>query len=232
MDVLKFGELEARVVGTHGPVVVLLHGFGAPGTDLVSLARVLGPNRRYVFPEAPLTLPPMFGPGRAWWMLDLEKLQLAMLTGVPRDLSVEHPEGLVRAREQMLGLLEAVEAHFGVLRSDIVLGGFSQGAMLSCDVALHTDEALRGLVLLSGSFVAGDWWRPRMNRLTGQNVFQSHGTQDTVLAISGAEALRDGLEGGGAQVQWHSFRGGHEIPMDVIEALRGYLPPGEPQSGQ
>ena len=106
-------------------------------------------------------------------------------------------------------------------------------AKLSGDqTALHTDEALRGLVLLSGSFVAGDWWRPRMNRLTGQNVFQSHGTQDTVLAISGAEALRDGLEGGGAQVQWHSFRGGHEIPMDVIEALRGYLPPGEPQSGQ
>jgi len=51
-----------------------MHGFGAPGTDLVGLWRVLDvpSDVRFAFPEAPHEIPGMFG-ARAWWMLDLAR---------------------------------------------------------------------------------------------------------------------------------------------------------------
>lgn len=201
---------------------MLLHGFGAGGSDLVALSQVLGPGRRYIFPEAPLTLPPMYGDGRAWWMLDLEKMQRAMMMGTPRDLSEEYPEGLSKARAQLDGHLKAIESEFGVERSDIVLGGFSQGAMLSCDLAIHSKVKPKSVVLLSGALLARDEWIPAMASGT-LNVFQSHGTHDTVLAQSGGIALKEALEAAGSSVEWHSFRGGHEIPMPVLSALQDFL---------
>ena len=81
MRELKLGTLTAHVTGGTdregggtGPVVVLLHGYGAPGTDLVPLWRELAVPRevRFVFPEAPLALG---NGGRAWWQLDMARLQ-------------------------------------------------------------------------------------------------------------------------------------------------------------
>lgn len=222
LAVRELGDLSARVVGTEGPVVVLLHGFGASGTDLVGLSRVLGEGRRYVFPEAPLALPAMYGDGRAWWMLDMEKMQRAMLMGKPRDLSEEYPEGLAKARAQLDGHLAAIGEEFEVERGDIVLGGFSQGAMLSCDVALHSEVKPKSLILLSGALLARNEWVPAMSGAK-LKVFQSHGTVDTVLAQSGGIALKEALEDAGSTIEWHSFQGGHEIPMPVLGALRAFL---------
>src|SRR5437868_14079800 len=53
-----------------GTAVVVLHGWGAPGDDLVGLARMLAsahPRVRFFVPAAPL---PEVGGGRAWWHLD------------------------------------------------------------------------------------------------------------------------------------------------------------------
>ena len=54
--------------GGEGPVVMLLHGFGAPGDDLVPLADVIEAPRgtRWLFPEGPLPLNMGFGDSRAW----------------------------------------------------------------------------------------------------------------------------------------------------------------------
>src|SRR5262245_12603157 len=75
----KFGGLKVRITGGsdregggRGPLVVLLHGFGAPGDDLVGLWRVLDVPRdiRFAFPEAPHGVPGGLVQGRAWWHLD------------------------------------------------------------------------------------------------------------------------------------------------------------------
>ena len=69
--------------GGDGPAVVLCHGFGAPGDDLVPLAEVLSapPRTRFFFPEAPLALPAPYGDARAWWMLDLLRLEASFAAG-------------------------------------------------------------------------------------------------------------------------------------------------------
>ncbi|MEO0323794.1 MAG: esterase [Myxococcota bacterium] len=229
---LELGALRARLTGGtdgrgggDGPLVVLLHGFGAPGDDLVPLWRVLPapPGTRYLFPEAPLGLPPAFGPGRAWWMIDVARLQEAMMRGTPRDLSQEHPEALPAVRAALIELLDAAAAQLGVPPERTVLGGFSQGAMLSMDVALHDARPLAGLALLSGTYLARDWWSPRLASRAGLPVFQSHGKDDMVLEYAGGAALHEALREAGLEAELVSFRGGHAIPPPALEGLGAFL---------
>lgn len=229
----SLGGLQARISGGtdgcgggEGPVVVLLHGFGAPGEDLVPLGPALGLPRdvRLVFPAAPLSLDAhgMYG-GRAWWLIDMERMQRAIMSGQTRDLTRDVPPGLGAAREQVLALLDDVERRLGAPPERTVLGGFSQGAMLSCDVALRAERALGGLVLLSGTFLCEEEWRPRMAAHRGLRVFQSHGVLDPLLPFDLAERLRDALVEAGLELDWVAFRGGHEIPPAALMRLQGFL---------
>jgi phospholipase/carboxylesterase len=206
--------------GGDGPLVVLMHGFGAPGTDLVPLAREMAgpPGTRFVLPEAPLVLPPELGAGRAWWLIDIMRMQLALMTGRVRDLTREVPEGMQSAREHVLALLEALDAELSLDRSKLVLGGFSQGAMLACDVALRTSEPLAGLLLMSGTFLAADEWTPLMPSRAGLPVLMSHGRQDPLLPFELAEQLRDALREAGLPVTWVPFEGGHGIAPSALDA--------------
>ena len=228
MKLEQLGGLKVRLTGGTdgnggGPVVVLLHGWGAPGDDLVPLGQEIDAPRgtRYVFPEAPLSLQMGFGDSRAWWMLDLEQRQREIAAGRARDLSRKVPEGLAEARSKVIALLDELERRLGA--KQIVLGGFSQGAMLACDVALHTGKPLAGLVMLSGTLLAADEWTPLMPKRKGLRVFQSHGSMDQLLPSFMAESLRDLLTQAGLSVEWVGFRGGHEIPGVVLEKLGGFL---------
>jgi len=226
------GGLRTRVTGGtdgkgggHGPLVLLLHGFGAPGDDLVSLADVVDvpAGTRFVFPEGPLSL--SFGPtdARAWWLIDMARMQADRMAGRVRDLSQDIPKGLAPARETMLAFIKEVERQFGADPRTTLLGGFSQGAMLSCDVMLRTALPYAGLIQLSGTLIATQEWIPLLQKRKGLPVFQSHGMQDEILPYEGAERLRNTLSHGGLAVEWHSFRGGHEIPRTVLRQLGPFI---------
>jgi phospholipase/carboxylesterase len=219
----KLAGLSVERLGSgDGPCVILLHGFGAPGDDLVPLAEVLdSPGTTWVFPAAPLQ-PPQLAGGRAWWMLDLERLERSIASGQPRDLSDETPVGMSEARAQVSALVQSLIDE-GIAPERVVLGGFSQGAMLACDVALHLPRPPAALVLLSGAPIALDSWTPRLSQLDGVPVFQSHGRADALLSFSAAETLADRLRGAGADLQWLAFAGGHEIPPPVMTGLAAFL---------
>lgn len=225
----RFGPLDATLVRpseapeTGGLICVILHGFGAPGTDLVPLGRELRgpPGTTFVFPAAPLDLGPAFAGGRAWWEIDMVALQVAMATGRHRELAGSVPDGLASAREKLGRAVDAVVETFAPAK--LVLGGFSQGAMLATDYALRTDRALAGLLLFSGTVIAEAEWRPLMSRRAGLEVAQSHGRQDPVLPFAGAERLRELLAGGGAEVRFTPFDGGHEIPRPALAEASALL---------
>jgi phospholipase/carboxylesterase len=230
MKRIELGGLSCRLVGGtdregggEGALVVLLHGFGAPGDDLVPLWRQLdaAPGTRFLFPEAPMGLPPPYGGGRAWWLIDIEHIERAMMRGELRDLSRDVPDGLADARANVSAMLH--EAEENLAPSSIVLGGFSQGAMLSCDVALHDTVKLAGLVLFSGTLLAENEWIPRMASRKGLKVLQSHGRGDPLLPYVAAERLRDLLVENGLDVKWLPFNGGHGIPPAALDALSAML---------
>jgi phospholipase/carboxylesterase len=198
-----------------GPAVVLLHGFGASAEDLVPLSQLV-PGARFVFPAAPLAIDPSWG-GRAWWMIDVMAMQLAIIEGRSGELLTKAPAGLVEAR----GRIEALLAELDAPR--VVLGGFSQGAILALDVALRSARPLAGVVMMSGTIATEDEWRDLMAARRGLSVFQSHGTDDPVLPFAIAERLHGHLTAAGVVVDWAPFAGGHEVPPRVVERLQRYL---------
>jgi phospholipase/carboxylesterase len=212
-------SLRSHRVGTgSGRVVVLLHGFGAPGDDLVGLARNLDvpAGTRFVLPEAPIVLP---RGGRAWWHIDESEIMRARLSGKPRDLSAHVPDGLEAARQAVLQFLEATARELGVAEGDMVLGGFSQGAMLALDVSLHMREPPAAVAVLSGAPLTMDAWAPRLRRLRGVPVLVSHGRADELLSFDAAERLAQQLRSAGAEMRWIPFPGGHGISPAVRAEL-------------
>ncbi|WP_342347015.1 hypothetical protein [uncultured Nitrospira sp.] len=224
LDVCITGGVDRQGSG-DGPLVVLLHGFGAPGDDLVALWRYLNvPDEvRFLFPAAPLDLGMGFGNARAWWMLDMERLTQARAQGQWDALSQEIPRGLAPARTQMQEVLSLAAEILSVPSPSLILGGFSQGAMLATDLALHTDLPLAGLALLSGTLIAKQEWLTRLPNRQGLPVFQSHGTDDPILSFSMAEQLREHIQTAGLPVSWVEFRGGHEIPIQALKGLEAFL---------
>ena len=229
----RWADLQVRIAGGSdregggtGPVVVLMHGYGAPGDDLVALQRVLPVPRdvRFVFPEAPLAPPELRGfGGRAWWPIDVVGLQLAASQGRIRERMKTVPEGLAEARAQVIAMLDVLQSKLGVTSDCIVFGGFSQGSMLALDVALHDSRPFAGLALLSTTPLCVSEWQPLMAARKGLPVLQTHGTQDVVLPHALALEESDMLKAEGLDVTWISFPGGHELPHVVLDALARFI---------
>lgn len=230
----ELGGLTVRLVeakeATPDLHLVLCHGYGAGGDDLVGLgAELLLGNPelsrrvRCVFPEAPLSLDAQGAPGgRAWWHLDMLKL----MSRRPEDLEQrlrEEPEGLPHARALLNGMLGQLAAGTGIPAEKTVLGGFSQGAMLATDVALRAEVAPAGLAVLSGAPLNVDLWKERARQRRELPLFQSHGRQDAILPFAWGEALRGLLEEAGMNVTWVPFNGPHGIPGEVAAALTTWL---------
>jgi phospholipase/carboxylesterase len=229
---LNLGGLDACLTGGTdghgggaGPLVVLLHGFGAPGEDLVPVgSAVRAPaGTRFLFPAAPLRLVEAFFEGRAWWMIDFARRE-QLLSG--RDLETladETPEGLTEAREAVVAMLDAAASALGAPPERTVLGGFSQGAMLALDTALRDPRPLAGLVLLSPTLVAALAWVDLAPGRAGLPVYLSHGRQDPLLPFFMTERLRALLEQAGLAVTWAPFDGGHEVPAVAVGGVSGFL---------
>ncbi len=231
----RLGELDCQVVeamaeGTSPELaVVLCHGFGAPATDLVPLAQELvelkpelGAKVRFVFPAAPLSLSAMGMPyARAWFHLPQE-----VLMGRERNwdqYALSTPEGLAQARRALMSLLSALSAATKLPYGRIVLGGFSQGGMVSTDVALRLEEAPAGLCILSGTLICQDDWKQRAEKRQGLPVLQSHGRYDDILAFPQAERLHKLLTEAGLSVEFIPFHGPHTIAPETLERMAEFL---------
>jgi len=230
----RFGELDCTVLAPSPSVrpprfcVILCHGFGAPGTDLVALGPDLAamcPEQAgdvlFVFPQGPLDLGRMGMPGaRAWWMIDIERFQR----------TVENPEKMARFRHEVpagmpescqlvRGMVADVQRQTGIPAGRTLLGGFSQGSMIATDVALRLSERPAGLCIFSGTLLAQEEWHALAKKRGPLPVFQSHCYFDSILPFSGAEVLRDLLTGAGLDVEFLPFDGPHTIPYEALELL-------------
>lgn len=204
----------------------LFHGYGADAYDLQSLAEVIKCDKEihFQFAQGPLEVP--IGPGwtgRAWWPIDIMALQQAQMSGTPRDLSQNVPPELENLRKKILESIENFLKIENASWDQVVLGGFSQGSMLATDLFLSAPSAPKALVILSGALICKEQWKEKAKTRTGSPFFMSHGQADPVLSISGASQLESLLNNAGMKGGLFSFRGAHEIPMNVITKLNEFL---------
>jgi phospholipase/carboxylesterase len=215
--------LTTIVAGGDGPpVLVLLHGYGSSAEHWMPFTRTIAlpAPGRFVFPQAPEVTVPPDGPvdGRAWWRLDLGA-HIPPGKRVP-DLSAVRPPDLEPVAGRVHDLLWDLRRSPG---GPIMLGGFSQGAMVAGEIAFRSAEPLAALVLLSGTTVDEASWEPGFAPRRGLPVFVAHGRTDPVLPFEVADRLRRKLEHAGLHVVWHPFAGAHEIPAEVVVALNHFL---------
>jgi len=227
-----WGSLESILIAPRAVapavLVVLCHGFGAPGTDLVTLAEELVPllpegdlKPAFLFPSAPLSLEESHGMpnARAWWLINMAKL--AELSAVDNldALRDEIPPGIDEARQALEDCVEACLSDKQWFASKLVLGGFSQGAMLSVDTAMRSKRLSPvALIAWSGALICESSWQQAFQaRPRSFGVFQSHGRQDMILPISTGRALSGFLKGLSLPVNYVEFTGPHTISMESLE---------------
>jgi phospholipase/carboxylesterase len=209
------GPLEAIVHGGSGPpTLVLLHGYGSRAEDWLQFESqfALPAQTQLVYLQAPLRGP--IAGRRGWWWLNL--------TGhTPpgakfADYSKVHPPGIQTASRMVRDSLKS-------LKRPIVLGGFSQGAMTSAEIAFHSDQELAGLILLGGTTVDEEGWAEHFAGRRHLPIFIAHGRHDSVLPFDRMERFQQRLRAFGLDVTWHPFDGGHEIPLAVIGELNRFV---------
>jgi len=201
---LTLRALERPAAGEPEGALVLLHGRGADEYDLHPLLDALDPGRRLhgYTPRGPLALPP----GGAHWY------------AVPR-VGYPDPVTFREGYAQLTAWLDALP--FPPER--IVLGGFSQGAVMSYAAGLGEGRPRpAALVALSGFIPTVEGWKPDLEPPFPPLAI-AHGTDDPVIAVDFGRRARETLETAGAEVLYYESPIGHSIDPQVIPLLRGML---------
>lgn len=189
--------------------LVLLHGRGTNEHDLLPLLEVLDPQRRLlgVTPRAPLTLPPG---GQHWYVS----------VGIPRP----DPASFHAAMDVVPGWLDALLAEHGLDHERLVLGGFSQGAVMSYAIGLGAGRPRpRGLLCLSGFMPEVPDFELDLGGLEGYPVALGHGTYDPVIGVEWGHQARDRLTEAGADVTWRESPMPHSVDPDYLSELAGWI---------
>jgi phospholipase/carboxylesterase len=214
--VRQAGPLQAIEVFNNpdGKWVILFHGYGADASDLASFAEAvtLAKPCNWLFPNAHLSVPIAPGySGRAWWNI--------RMTELPGDWTELRPPEMDKAVEKVMKMMASMKFEW----KDVILGGFSQGAMLATEVFLKAPETPAGLICMSGTLLSKSTWKELIASRKGSQVLMSHGELDPVLPYNGSMLLQKFFQENGISTQFVSFRGGHEIPMQVLQKMKSYI---------
>lgn len=193
---------------------MLLHGYGSRAEQWLQFeGHIKVPHDgRLALLQGPLRGP--VSGSRGWWWLNIEG-HIPPGQRLP-DFSIANPGGIKVASRLVREYLENIDG-------PIVLGGFSQGAMLSGEIAFQTDQKLAGLVMLGGTTVNEAAWVERFPGRRDLPIFIAHGRHDGVLPFAIAERFANKLKAAGLNVTWFPFEGGHDIPAEVIDGLNAFL---------
>jgi len=200
------GPILPPLQGAATHLVVLVHGYGADGQDLIGLAphwQALLPTVAFAAPNAPSRVPG--GPGYQWFPIS-------------RIDPHEMAKGVAVAGPVLDAYLDAALAHHGVPPENLALVGFSQGTMLSLHVGLRRKVRPAAIVGFSG-LMAGP---PPDGEFPP--ILLTHGDHDQVIPPQALFLAAGQLGLAGVNVQWHLANGvGHGIDPESLDLAGGFL---------
>jgi phospholipase/carboxylesterase len=220
-DILETAMTRRRLDGPRimpasgGPakqLVVLVHGYGANGQDLISLGqhwRHILPDAAFVSPDAPEGCPGNPFGGRQWFALTM------------RDQE-ERWRGLQQAGPDLDAFLDAELERHGLTEDKLALVGFSQGTMMALHVGVRRATAMAGIVGFSGVLVAPE--RLAADVRSKPPILLVHGEVDDVIPVQAIHQARVALAGEGCAVEWHVRPGlPHGIDQEGLEIAGRFL---------
>ena len=204
------------------PMIILLHGFGAHMGDLASLAPAIDANGYvYIFPNAPI--PFEIGPGATGFGWTYPRR-------IPQEL--RRADDVDSVVDMLATLIDEVTEHYATKPGEIILGGFSQGGMMTYRYGLPNPDKFKGLAALSAVAPEEDTMRGKLPADRSQPIFVAHGTADTVIEVKMARDTREFLQAEGYAPVYHEYPMAHEISQQTLTNLTDWikktLPPASP----
>jgi phospholipase/carboxylesterase len=190
--------------------LILLHGRGVNENDLFPILDELDPERRLLgaTPRGPLSLPP----GGAHWY-------------AVKRIGYPDPATFHQVYPVLSDWVDALLAANGVPHERALIGGFSQGAVMSYALGLGAGRpAPAGLLAFSGFMPTVEGFELDLSDREGLPVAIGHGTHDPVIGVEFGRDARDRLEAAGAEVTYRESPMPHAIDPDYLAELRGWVP--------
>ena len=206
-------------------LVVLLHGYGADGNDLIELAphwRRRLPRAAFVAPHAPERIPGM-PYGFQWFSLaGYDPGQMRRDPRQAAEIYRRMETGAIAAAGLLDSFLDAELARHGLAPGRLALVGFSQGTMMALHVGLRRPVGPAAIVGFSGALVGGD--RLKSEMACCPPVLLIHGDADEVVPVTALFGAAEGLAQAGVTVRWHIAPGlGHGIEPEGLEIAGQFL---------
>lgn len=201
---------ERTADGDPDGLLILHHGRGSDELDMLGLGEALDPLRRLhlVAPRAPLALPGQ--PGWHWYI-------------VPR-VGYPDPASFAASVEELAALHDELWQRTAIAPRRTVIGGFSQGSVMSYALALHPERQAPGALLaLSGFIPTVPGWQAELADRPQLRAFIAHGRADPVISVELGRAAQAALSAGGLEVDYRESAGGHEIDRGTLEAASAWL---------
>ena len=189
--------------------LVLLHGRGADEHDLFPLFDALDPEGRLVgvAPRGPLSLPP----GGAHWY-------------AVHEIGYPDPATFLTTLAELSAWLDALPGTTGVPIDRTVIGGFSQGCVMTYALALGAGRpAPAGIVALSGFMPTVAGFELDLSGREGFPAAIGHGTHDPIIAVEWGRDARERLTAAGADVVYRESPIDHTIDPRFVVELRAWL---------
>ena len=191
-------------------LVILIHGYGSNGDDLISLAAMIQPalpDAAFVAPNAPSMIPRMAA-AHQWW--PIETFSMA-----------ESAAGAAAAAPGLDAFITAELEATGLKSDRLLLVGFSQGTMMALHVGLRREQSVAGIVGISGMLVAPD--RLEADIRSRPPVLLIHGTEDDVVPFRSMDLAATALAAAGVTVETHVSPGlGHSVGQDGLAAATAF----------
>ena len=195
--------LRREPAGEAEGLLVLFHGRGADEHDLFPLLDLLDPQRRLLglTPRGPLSLPPG---GAHWYVLG--------------EVGYPDPATFHATYEQATHWLDSL----GFPADRTVIGGFSQGAVMSYSLGLGRGRPTpAALIALSGFVPQVEGWEPDLS--SPPPVAIGHGTYDPVIGVGFARQAKELLEAAGGDVTYRESPLPHAIDPRFVQQLPAWI---------
>ncbi len=207
---LEFLIRKPKVSVENPPLLLLLHGVGSNEEDLFSLTNYLPDSLLVVSVRGPLTLAP---DSYAWY-------EVLFTTGQPK-INLEQEK---ESRELLLNFLEYLKENYKFDESNVWIGGFSQGAIMSYSIGLLYPDKVKGIIALSGRFLEENKVNVKISeKILNKKIFISHGRNDRVLSVEYARSMKAYLDSIGVHPHYREYEEGHRINREMLKDLIEWL---------
>ena len=182
--------------------VILCHGYGGDGKDISILAgywRTYLPDTIFICPDAP------------------EKCEASPSGFQWFDLIDQDPEQILSkslvAENKLNKLIDEVKKGYNLLANQIIIGGFSQGSMISLQTGIKRKDKINSILGYSGKII--DLEHLSKNIISRPNIFLMHGDIDQVVPVDGLLEAKNFFNKNNYEIETKIFKDcEHRIPME------------------